>query len=175
MLTHWARDRDRGERLPVELVVAKMTGAFDRVHAAGGVTELTLYGCSDSGAAHDMFQWAAANVPAHMRAGLDYVLVSYYEGDCALPRAASEWPAVFQRLHTMFPSAGVGFGEVGSVDEKGNDVASPSVARPYLEKYYGMHVGVPEYVGGYFWWYFAEEMVPWNVTVLSSTLNSAIQ
>jgi hypothetical protein len=36
--------------------------------------------------------------------------------------------------------------------------------------------GLPaNYIGGYFWWYFAGEMVPWNTTVLSSTLNSAIQ
>jgi hypothetical protein len=35
--------------------------------------------------------------------------------------------------------------------------------------------GLPaSYIGGYFWWYFAEEMVPWGTT-LSSVLNTAIQ
>jgi hypothetical protein len=155
-------------------VVTKMTGAFDRVKAAGGVTELTLYGCSDSGAAYDMFHWTAAYVPPRMLTGLDYVLVSYYEGDCGVPRALSEWPAVFQRLHEMFPNAGVGFGEVGLVDKNGDDIATPSVAGPYLQKYYGMHNEVPRYVGGYFWWYFAEDMVP-KTKPLFATLSAAMK
>jgi len=39
MLTHWVRDRSRGERLPLELVVHKMTGAT-----------AALYGLNDRGA-----------------------------------------------------------------------------------------------------------------------------
>src|SRR6202023_2326271 len=38
MLSHWARDRDRGERLPLELVVSKLT------HQTA-----TLYGFGDRG------------------------------------------------------------------------------------------------------------------------------
>jgi N-acyl-D-aspartate/D-glutamate deacylase len=38
MLTHWVRDRTRGERLPVELVVRKMTS-----------DTATLYGLGDRG------------------------------------------------------------------------------------------------------------------------------
>ena len=139
-------------------VVAKMTGAFDLVKAAGGRTELTLYGCSDSDAAHDMFTWAKTYVPARMLTGLDYVLVSYYEGDCGSPR--SDWPTVFHTLRQMFPTAGLGFGEVGAVDSNGKDVGNPAVAGPYLQKYYGMTIAEPGYVGGCFWWYFAEDMVP---------------
>jgi N-acyl-D-aspartate/D-glutamate deacylase len=37
-LTHWARDRTRGERLPVELLVQKLSG-----------TNAELYGLSDRG------------------------------------------------------------------------------------------------------------------------------
>jgi hypothetical protein len=155
-------------------VAAKMTGAFDRVKAAGGVTELTLYGCSDSGASYDMFHWAEAHVPPRMRTGLDYVLVSYYEGDCGAPRAASDWPSVFQRLHEMFPNAGVGFGEAGSVDKKGQDVSTLSIAGPYLRKYYDMRIEVPAFVGGCFWWYFREDMVP-KTKPLFATLAAAIQ
>lgn len=139
-------------------VVAKMSGAFDVVKAAGGHTELTLYGCSDADAAHDLITWATANVPSRMRTGLDYVLVSYYEGDCTAPR--SDWPAVFAALRQIFPTAGLGFGETGAVDSNGNDLTDPLVAGPYLQKYYGMQISVPGYVGGYFWWYFAEDMVP---------------
>jgi hypothetical protein len=139
-------------------VAAKMTGAFDLVKAAGGRTALTLYGCSDADAAHDMFTWTKANVPARMLTGLDYVLVSYYEGDCGAPR--SDWPTVFHTLRQMFPNSGVGFGEVGCTDKNGQDVTDPTVAGPYLQKYYGMAITEPGWVGGWFWWYFAEDMVP---------------
>jgi len=155
-------------------VVAKMTGAFDLVKAAGGHTELTLYGCSDSGASYDMFNWTTANIPARMLTGLDYVLVSYYDGDCGVPRAASEWPAVFEQLHQLFPNAGVGFGEVGSVDQNGNDLGTTSVAGPIVQQYYGLKINVPSYVGGYFWWYFDEDMVP-KTKPLFATLSAAMQ
>ena len=102
-------------------VVTKMTNAFDLVVAAGGKTELTLYGCSDSGDTYDMFHWVDANVPSRMLSGLDYVLVSYYEGDCGKPR--TDWTSAFRKLHQLFPAAGVGFGEVGYVNKKGQDLA----------------------------------------------------
>ncbi len=95
-------------------VAAKMTGAFDLVKAAGKRAELTLYGCSDSGAANDMFTWTSAHVPPRMLTGLDAVFVSYYEGDCGAPR--SDWQSVFDQLHQLFPNAMLGFGEVGAVD-----------------------------------------------------------
>jgi hypothetical protein len=139
-------------------VSAKMVGAYDLVKAAGGRTVLTLYGCSDSGSAFDMIVWVNANVPARMRTGLDYVLVSYYEGDCGSPRAS--WPAAFDQLRQLFPTAGLGFGEVGAVDSAGNPTADPTIAGAYLKKYYGMKITTPGYVGGCFWWYFVEQMVP---------------
>ena len=152
-------------------VVGKMTGAFDLVRAGGGRTALTLYGCSDADPAHDMFQWAKANVPARMLSGLDYVLVSYYEGDCASPR--SDWPSVFHQLRQMFPSAGIGFGEVGDVDKNGLDIADASAEAPYLQRYYGMQIAEPGYVGGYFWWYFYEDMVP-STKPLFAVLSAAL-
>jgi hypothetical protein len=153
-------------------VVAKMTGAFDLVRAAGGRTALTLYGCSDSDPAHDMFQWANANVPSRMISGLDYVLVSYYEGDCTAPR--SDWAAVFHELRQMFPTAGIGFGETGAVDSSGQNLADVSVETPYLQRYYGMQIAEPGYVGGYFWWYFYEDMVP-STKPLFRVLSDAIR
>jgi hypothetical protein len=154
-------------------VASKMTQAFDLVKAAGQHTELTLYGCSDSGATYDMFTWVGANVPPRMLTGLDTVLVSYYEGDCGAPR--SDWPTVFQQLRQLFPTAGLGFGEVGYTDTKGNDLAlqNESAAAAYLQKYYGMQINVPGYVGGYFWWYFAEDMVP-DSQPLFGVLSTAI-
>ena len=153
-------------------VVAKISGAFDLVKAAGGKTELTLYGCSDANQAHDMLTWATANVPDRMKTGLDYVLVSFYEGDCGV--AAPDWPATFHALRAIFPTAKLGFGEVGAVDVNGNRITNPAIAGPYLERYYGMAVDEPGYIGGHFWWYYVEDMLPLPSTMYA-TLTSAIQ
>jgi hypothetical protein len=165
---NWLDTTDGG----VADVVAKMTGAFDLVKAAGGRAALTLYGCSDADPAHDMITWATANVPARMITGLDDVLVSYYEGDCAAPR--SDWSHVFHQLRAMFPRAAIGFGEVGAVDSSGNPINDPAIAGPYLQKYYGMAIPEPGWVGGDFWWYFAEQMVP-KTQPLFPVLSAAMQ
>lgn len=99
-----------------------------------------------------MFTWAAANIPLRMQQGLDYVLISYFEDDCN--GAQPNWQAVFTKLHGMFPNSKIGFGEVGTV----NDPRKAS----YINRYYSMHIDVPNYVGGYFWWYFKEDMVPYT-------------
>lgn len=139
-------------------VVAKMAGAYDIVHGAGKRTALTLYGCDDANRAHDMLAWAAANVPDRMRTGLDYVLVSFYEGDCGV--SPPDWPATFHQLRLLFPNARLGFGEVGAVDAQGNRIPDPAIAGPYLERYYRMQIDEPGYIGGHFWWYYVEDMLP---------------
>jgi hypothetical protein len=155
-------------------VVAKMAGAFDIIHDAGGKTALTLYGCSDTHPEYDMIEWATANVPARMKAGLDYVLVSFYEGDCGV--SPPSWQTRFAELRAIFPTAKLGFGEVGAVDASGNPVTDPAVAGQYLERYYNMPISVPGYIGGHFWWYYVEDMLPlpspmyttlWNALVSS--------
>jgi hypothetical protein len=147
-------------------VVAKISGAFDLVKARGKVTALTLYYNEDcwSRPANEMFTWAQANIPTRMKQGLDYVLVSYYEEDCN--GLKPDWATVFKRLGTMFPNSRIGFGEVGSTD--------PAIKAEYLTRYYTMKIDQPNYVGGYFWWYYREDMVPWT-NPLWSTLNAAIQ
>jgi len=42
-----------------------------------------------------------------------------------------------------------------------------------LTKYYRMKVNVPAFVGGYFWWYFRQDMVP-KTKPLWKTLNQLI-
>jgi hypothetical protein len=132
--------------------VAKISSAYDQVKARGKRAALTLYYNQDcwSKPENEMFRWAEANVPARMRSGLDFVWISYYEEDCNFLRP--DWPSVFGRLASLFPNSRIGFGETGSRDA--------SKKREVLERYYGMHIPEPRYVGGHFWWYFRQDMVP---------------
>ena len=146
-------------------VVAKMKSAYDLVKAKGKTAALTLYYNEDCWAnkSNEMFTWAQNNVPATMKQGLDYVWVSYYEDDCN--GLQPNWPTVFQKLTVMFPNSKIGFGEVGTTTNKKAE---------YINRYYNMTINQPNYVGGYFWWYFFQDMVPMTKT-LWNTLNTAIQ
>jgi hypothetical protein len=136
-------------------VVDKMTYAYSAAKARGFTTALTLYYNQDcwSNPANEMFTWADANVPADMKQGLDYVLISYYEDDCN--GLQPDWQPVFDRLAAMFPSSQIGFGEVGT---HGNE--SESEKASYIQRYYGLRINNPQYIGGYFYWWFSEDMVP---------------
>jgi hypothetical protein len=135
-------------------VVAKARGAYDLVKARGKRTALTLYYNRDcwSSPSHEMFTWVEGNLPEDMRAGLDWVLVSYYEDDCN--GLQPDWNAEFRRLAAIFPNARLGIGECGTrqADRKA----------AYLQRYYSLHVDEPRFIGGFFWWYFSEDMVPWT-------------
>ena len=141
-------------------VVEKMTGAYDIVKAKSYRAALTLYYNKDcwSRKDHEMFAWATTNVPDRMKQGLDYVLISYYEDDCN--GLQPDWKPVFTQLHAMFPNSQIGFGEVGTRRSARKEA--------YMKRYYSMNIDVPNYVGGYFWWYFKQDAVPktkplWNV------------
>ena len=110
-----------------------------------------------------MFTWAQANVPARMKTGLDYVLVSYYEDDCN--GLQPDWQSVFQRLGAMFPNSKLGFGEVGT--------QNTARKTEFINRYYGTQVNVPNFIGGWFWWYYKDDMVPASKP-LWGVLNNAI-
>jgi hypothetical protein len=156
-------------------VTAKMIGAYDYVKSKGRIAELTLYynkGCGEP-EANEMFTWAEANIPDRMRQGLDYVLISYYEDDCH--GLQPEWPAVFAKLANMFPNSKIGFGECGAQKRKAPYV----VKKQYVDRYYRMRIDLPNFVGGCFWWYFRQDMVPYKdarqrVNPMWQTLNEAI-
>lgn len=146
-------------------VVKKMTGSYDRVKARGAKAAVTLYynrGCY-SQAAHEMFTWTRDQVPERMKAGLDYVFVSYYEDDCKGPKP--NWEEVFTELGEIFPNAELGFGECGTKDA--------AKKAEYINRYYRMEINAPRYIGGYFWWYFRRDMVP-HTNPLWGVLNQAI-
>lgn len=97
-----------------------------------------------------MFTWAQTRIPLDMKNNLDYVLVSYYEDDCN--NLQPDWAPVFQRLGDMFPNSYIGFSEVGT--------AIAERKEEYISRYYTLQIDHPAYVGGYFWWYFKQDMVP---------------
>ena len=142
-------------------VVAKMTGGYDMVSERGGKTALTLY---YHHTAEWMHSWAETHVPERMKQGLDYVFVSFYDEDQA-GGAKPDWPKVFKRLASTFPNSKIGFGEVGT-EFRGRKSA-------YIDRYYNMKIAQQNFVGGYFWWYFRQDMVP-RSKPLWKTLNNAI-
>jgi hypothetical protein len=153
---------------PAKTVVAAIRGAYGVVRQAGGQTALTL--TYEPGCGSDMFAWAARNIAPAMREGLDYVLVSYYAEDCGnVQPTAARWTAVFRHLRQLFPRARLGFGEVGT--GQGDKVAYKLAT---LNRCYRLRIGVPGYIGGCFWWYYAEDMVPYKDNVLWHALASVI-
>lgn len=147
-------------------VVEKITRAYQLVHARGKVTALTLYyndGCWQS-ADHEMFRWATEQIPDELKSGLDYVFVSYYDDNCK--GSDPNWTAVFTRLSKLFPSSKLGFGECGTKDA--------SKKAEYIQRFYELRVDLPQYVGGYFWWYYRQDMLPYT-SQLWSVLNASLQ
>jgi hypothetical protein len=147
---------------PYPKVSAKLTAAYQEVAARGGHTALTLYynaGCGDGPGELGPLAFSRQYVPAAVRAGLQYVFISYYEADCRRIRpSAATWTAFFRDLHALYPDARLGFGEIGLHDA----VTSRTVtaAKSLISYYYALRVPLPYYVGGYFWWFFAEDCVP---------------
>jgi hypothetical protein len=129
--------------------------------------------------AHQMESWLARHFGAGgrgaaVRDSFDYVWVSYYEDDCE--NLQPNWPAVFDRLGTIFPVARLGFGECGT-----DRLASRAsyVARYYAgmdsidTRYANMRITHPRYVGGMFWWYYSRDFTNSAVqTALRATLAS---
>jgi len=147
-------------------VVIKIEDAYHLARSRGYRTALTLYyneGCWKH-SWEDMFNWVETRLTAEIRAGLDYVLVSYYEEDCN--NLKPDWQSVFDRLGQLFPQSKLGFGEVGT--------SRRSKKAAYLKRYYGMKIDHPRYVGGHFWWYFRQDMVA-KTKPLWSTLETVLK
>jgi hypothetical protein len=175
--------------------LAKIEAMYDVVSGQSGITALTFFyegeptdanNCIDTGnGGNDMFTWInqqfqlsvpAAQRPAeteNIRLHVNYVLISWYPDQC--PGESPNWPWVYTQLASLFPNAKVGFGELGTAQPQNGSAYEVNE----INQYYPMAkttAGLPaNYIGGYFWWYFAEEMVPWGTTILSGTLNTAIQ
>jgi len=137
-------------------VVAKTLAGYRAARGAGKPTALTLYfnpGCADD-AAHRMFRWARTRLPPTLRNGPTYVLISYYPSDCHdLWPTAGRWQHLFDRLHALFPHSRLGFGEAGTTRRS----ATQGQRAALLHRYDRVHVRGDRFVGGGFWWSFAED------------------
>jgi hypothetical protein len=142
-------------------VSAKIAGAFDVVEAAGERSELTLWynpGCAGGPTELDPIGFSNQYVPQRMRTGLEYVTISYYETECNNYRpTAAKLTALFQQLHGLYPNAKLGLGEIGLPDPV--RTSTTAKAQSIAAYYYGLDIDLPYYVGGYFYWYFAEDAV----------------
>jgi hypothetical protein len=153
-------------------VSAKLTEAYNDVSAAGKSSALTLYynvGCGDGSSELSPLAFSSKYVPASVRDGLSYVLLSYYEDDCnSIRPSAATWTAYFRQLHALYPNAKLGFGEVGL----NNPVQSKTLtsAESMIPYYYGLSINLPYYAGGYFWWYFKEDCLPYTSKPLWASL-----
>jgi len=138
------------------------------VSERGGKTALTLYYDHNeefhNRTGDTVLAWARTNVPERMKQGLDYVFISYYD-DSHTGGVKADLPEVFKRLAVIFPNSKIGFGEVGT------DVKTQKTA--FIDRYYNMKIAQENFVGGYFWWYFKQDMVP-RSKPLWKTLNNAI-
>lgn len=158
---------------PSSTVVAKVSNAYDQVHAAGLRSALTLYYNPDCAETPDreMFTWATKQLPMRLKRGVDVVLVSYYEDDCnGFQPSPQQWQHVFDKIHMIFPNARLGFGETGT-----HDNASATHKRATMQRYYRLQIRGDNYIGGYFWWYYAEDCLPAERGALWSTLMSVIR
>jgi hypothetical protein len=100
-----------------------------------------------------------------MKQGLDYVWVSYYEDDCN--GYQPNWQKVFDSLHVIFPNSKLGIGECGTTRS--------SKKAAYITRYYTMHITTPKFVGGFFWWYWRQDCVPYTTKSLWKTLNTCVE
>ncbi len=141
-------------------VAQKVAYAYSAVKKRGYKSALTLYyndysyndGCWAK-AEEKMRPWAKKYLDKELKEGVEYLFVSYYEEDCDNYRPTKlEWERLFKELGKMFPNSKLGFGEVGT--------SNPSKKAEYLKRYYTLDINASRYVGGYFWWYAKEDMVP---------------
>lgn len=182
---HWVRKKEKTDRPdPPGVIDAESKLVIDKISAAYEVIKadpkrrvaLTLYFNDDGHGQHcwvnkedEMFTWARKHIPQQIKDNLDFVLVSYYEDDCK--NFNIDWQKVFDELAGTFKHAKIGFGESGTKN-KGKK-------KEFIDRYYRMKINHPNYVGGYFWWYFKQDMVPYTKKVngvrLWDVLNKAAQ
>lgn len=148
-------------------VIQKITAAYNILKTNNKITALTFYynyNCWEN-PQNEMFYWINHNIPQNMKTGIDYVWISYYEDDCN--NYQPNWQKVFDSLRVIFPNSKIGIGECGTTKVNKKE--------QYMRRYYTMNITTKNYVGGYFWWYYKQDCVPYTKYlwgVLKDILNS---
>jgi hypothetical protein len=168
---------------PYTDVSNKIVDAYNQVHAIGGRTALTLYenswasnNCGDGTSELTPQQFSSQYVPSSVRSGLNYVLLSWYPTQCGglanVNVPATTIAAEFSALHTLYPNAQVGFGEIGLPNPATS--ANLSQAQSMVDYYYRLssQINLPYYIGGYFWWYYYEDALPYTTKPLWQNINA---
>jgi len=137
----------------------KIAAAYDEAKKRGLKTAITLfYSDSYNGTSRDMALWSTVNVPQYVRDGVDYVLVSHYP---TAVLGGPNWTTVFDSLGGAYGKAKLGFGELGLATESGELSTDNGAKMRLMKRFYSMPSPNPaRYIGGYFWWTFAEDAVP---------------
>jgi hypothetical protein len=143
-------------------VITKMINAYHIVKKASKRAALTLYyepnpACTTAMAQdYDPVAWATQNIPADMKAGLDYVLLSYYRDKCQ--NFKPDLASLFVQFHKIFPNSKLGMGEWGY------SVGKPDKANltELLNEGYSFHPDVSNWIGGVFFWEFGTDAVPYD-------------
>jgi hypothetical protein len=168
----WLRNHPDGTKTVInteESQIGQMVAAASSiVKAAGGKTAVTLYYNDDSKGNNcwekpvDYWKtWPTSFLPAAVRQSTDYALFSYYPyQDC--PGLSPSWNADFSALESIFPNAKVGFGEIGTSSTN----APASVSQNLITTYYPMVNSStdPRFIGGFFWWNYVEQMLPYSTS-----------
>jgi hypothetical protein len=136
------------------LIVDKVSFAAEFIKSKDEKIALTLY-CTDS-PRQDMIEWAEEYIPAGLTESADYCFVSYYEDDNYgyLP----EWKSIFKELGKIFPTACLGIGECGNTAENATRESKIEMAKSY----YQMPKHHERFVGGYFWWTWVTDCIPYQ-------------
>lgn len=170
----------------------QMVAAHDVVAAVNGATAITFFyegepsdpkNCIDkANGGNDMFSWINTNFQLglspdqrnagneRLRLGTTYILVSWYPQQCN--DIKPNWSSIYAKLATIFPNSKIGFGEIGTADPQNGSTYEINL----INEFYPLAKKIslpPSYIGGYFWWYYAEEMVP-STKPLVKVLNDAI-
>ncbi|AST85958.1 hypothetical protein ACQCP0_13015 [Ralstonia pseudosolanacearum] len=164
-----------------EQAIGQMVGsAYDIVKGVGGLVSVTMY-YNDDGKGTNCYElpmdswrtWATNFLPARVRQGADYALFSYYPyQDC--PGLSPTWTSDFKLLEQIFPVAKVGFGEIGT----SSIYAPTSVQQSLIKTYYPIGTtqmaSDPRFIGGYFWWNYVEQMLPYTTSTYWNLLKQTI-
>lgn len=184
-----------GEWVGDPAVTAQKLDAAYGVIGSSAPTALTLH-CDRE--ADDMYEFSR-RLSANTRSGIDYIFVSQYDADCIYTGAqhapdqsdskgrltVNQWANRFASLSELYPNASVGFGEVGIAEQLRSSTSATTQAE-VISYYYGLGRQImpilqtlkpnTKFAGGYFYWYYSSDSVPYNKNVtITTTLAQSIR